>query len=239
MDLARHCQDVYTDDYFSMHDNIDMKSTGVQCFFLIENFKLLVVYRGSNEVVDWKMNFALTQTEYPKGSGCYVHSGFLIQWLSVMEIFRRKLTNLLQLHVPTGEIKEVILTGHSAGGQSSLATYACKDILTSFNIPVKNVTFASPRVGDLNFKRELESFADCTRIVLDRDIITRLPLNNYVHVGKPIQIRDNEILERETSNWEHIQWLFMGLKNFDFGLRDHLPFAYYAKIRRIVFDNSR
>ena len=236
--LAQHCLDAYTDDYLSMHEHIDNKETGVQCLFLTEEKQLIICYRGSDELSDWRWNIHMTQNEYPKGSGCYMHAGFLVQWVSVECEFKEKLRKLLELNVSTNEFEEIVFCGHSAGGQCCIAAYSCRKLLEEYNLPVKVITFASPRVGDMNFKNNLESFADCTRIVLDRDVVTRVPVFGYEHVGKPIQIRDDCILERETSTWEHFHWMVLGARKKDFGVLDHAPWNYYSKIRKWLFETG-
>lgn len=236
--LAQHCQDVYTDDYLSMHEHIDNKCTGVQCIFLKEEKQLIICYRGSDEASDWRWNFHMSQSEYPKGSGCYVHSGFLVQWISIENEFKEKLQNFLDSNVDTKEFEEIIFCGHSAGGQCCLAAYSCRLLLEMYKLPVKVITFASPRIGNINFKKELESFTECTRIVLDRDVVTRVPVFGYEHVGKPIQIRDDCILERETSTWEHFHWMVLGIRSKDFGIMDHTPWRYYGAIRKWLFENN-
>ncbi|CAM9528177.1 unnamed protein product, partial [Ectocarpus fasciculatus] len=181
--LVKHCQDAYSTEFFETHKHIENKCTGVQCVFMVENDQLIVCFRGSDSETDWRMNFLMSQTEYPAGSGCYVHSGFLVQWVSIEAQFKQMLQNFMDTR---GEgLREVVFCGHSAGGQC-----ACKKILDQRGLPVKAVTFGSPRLGDENFKQTVESSVDITRIVLDRDAITRVPVFGYQHVGKPIQIRD-------------------------------------------------
>lgn len=237
--LVKYCQDIYTDDHLSIHEHIDNKTTGVQCMFIMEDNRLIICYRGSNDSTDWRMNFHMSQSEYPCGSGCYVHSGFLVQWISIEKEFKEKLTSHLEKNKETGEIQEVVFCGHSAGsGQCCLAAYSCDEIIKSYGVPMKVVTFASPMMGDENFKEKLESLADCTRIVLDRDVITRVPFFGYIHVGKPIQIREDCILERETSMLEHIHWMILGARSSDIGINDHFVWNYYGAIKKWLHNNK-
>ena len=223
-----HCEDIYTDSYLSIQDSIVNDDTDMQCFFKIEDEKLFIVFRGSDSLMDWKMNFYMTQSEYPRGSDVWIHNGFLCQWLSIEKEFKEKLTSYLDSNIETKQFSEIVSCGHSSGnGHSLVSTYACKDIYLKYGIPVKVITFAGPKCGNIHFKNSIEEFADCTRIVLDRDAVTRVPLlYNYEHIGKPIQLRDDCILERDTSSLEHIHWLLLGLKHGDLGLLDHAPWNY-------------
>lgn len=199
--LAKICQDVYTADFLEMHRHINNEETGVQCVFVVEDNKLVVCFRGSDSLLtDWRLNFHMSQSEYPVGSGCLIHSGFVMQWVSVEQTFKQIMEDILG--DSTNVVESVVFCGHSAGAQCLVAAYATRELLKRFGLSGRAVTFGAPRVGNDKFKEEVESSMECDRIVLDRDVITRVPLFGYHHVGKPLQIRDDEILERDTSNLE-------------------------------------
>ena len=231
--LAKHSQDVYTTDFLEMHRHINNQDTGVQCVFFVEDHQLIMCFRGSDSLLtDWRMNFHMSQSEYPVGSGCYVHSGFLIQWLSIEQRFKDILGEMLE--DKEEEVKSVVFCGHSAGAQCLIAAYSTRELLKKFGLSGRAVTFGAPRVGNDKFKQELESSMECERIVLDRDVITRVPVFGYQHVGKPLQIRDDEVLERDTSNLEQIYWMLLGARHADVGIKDHFVWNYYAAIRRYL-----
>ena len=226
--VAELCQDVYNDDFLAINRHIDRKHTDTQCIFIVEDSKLIICFRGSDSTMDWIMNFHVTQTEYPTNSGCYVHSGFLIQWLSIKEEFE----NIVNEIIFKNDIHGVIFCGHSAGTISSLAGYSSIENLKEKNIPMTLITMGSPKFCNESTKKVMEENIDCTRIVLDRDVITRMPIfGEYCHVGKPIQIRDDCILERETTMMEHLHWLIINIP-FEFGITDHIVYNYYNSIRK-------
>lgn len=230
--LVKYCQKAYSQDYLEKHLNIQNETTGVQCFFVIDGHQLIICFRGSDSADDWRMNFHMSQSEYPKGSGCMVHSGFLVQWLSIEVTFREMLKKLLEDH--SKGVREVVFCGHSAGGQCVIAAYATRDILDKHSLAVKGFTFGSPRLGNKKFKETVEKYMDVTRIVLDRDVITRVPYLGYEHLGKPVQIRDDCVLERETSTLEHLHWMALGAKTADAGIRDHFISNYRRQICKWV-----
>ena len=232
--VAEICQDVYNDDFLAINKHIDRKHTDTQCIFIVEDSKLIICFRGSDSAMDWVMNFHVTQKEYPTGSGCYVHCGFLIQWLSIKEEFE----NIVNEIIFKNDIHDVIFCGHSAGTISSLAAYASIENMKEKNIPMVLVTLGSPRFCNESTKKVMEENIDCTRIVLDRDVITRFPVfGEYCHVGKPIQIRDDCILERETTMMEHLHWLITNI-SFEIGVVDHLVYNYYNSIRKWLSDEK-
>ena len=229
--LAKHCQDIYTTDFLEMHRHIDNQDTGVQCAFIVEGSQLIICFRGSDSLLtDWRMNFHMSQSEYPVGSGCFVHSGFLVQWVSIEKRFRQIMEEMLE--DSKDRVNSVVFCGHSAGAQCLIAAYSTRELIQKLGLTSRAVTFGAPRVGNDKFKEEIESSMECERIVLDRDVITRVPIFGYQHIGKPLQIRDEEVLERDTSNLEQIHWMLLGARNADLGIKDHFVWNYYAAIRR-------
>lgn len=98
------------------------------------------------------------------------------------------------------------------------------------------VTFGSPRLGNAAFKAQFEDNISCIRTVLDRDIVTRVPFwGGYEHVGKPVQIRDGEVLDRDTSNWEATKWLARRVMvNHEMGVNDHSMQRYCSYIENLL-----
>lgn len=232
--LAKHSQDVYTKDFLEMHRHINNESTGVQCALFVEADQLVICFRGSDSLLtDWRMNFHMSQIEYPLGSGCFLHSGFLAQWISIEQEFKKIMEEILE--DKKDEVKSVVFCGHSAGSaQCLIAAYSTRELIKKFGLSGRSVTFGSPRVGNDKFKKEMESSMECERIVLDRDVITRVPIFGYQHVGNPFQIRDDEVLERDTSNLEQIHWMLLGARYSDVGIKDHFVWNYYSAIRRYL-----
>jgi len=122
-----------------------------------------------------------------------------------------------------------------------LAAYILEPVITdTFSKKTKIVTFGSPRYCNDKFKEYIENKADCTRIVLDRDVITRapLPIFGYVHVGKPVQIREDCVIRRDTTTMESIHWMLLGLPRGDIGVRDHFINNYRDAISGWLIQND-
>lgn len=224
--LAKLCESVYDDDFMrSSESHVENNTTDTQCIMTSDlgNRKMVVCFRGSDSSTDWRMNFFTTLTEFPHKSGRYVHSGFLTQWMSIASEFESKFVEMMDRH--EGDIDEVVFCGHSAGTVSCLAAYEMEPILKEKypGTKVRIVTFGAPRMGNDKFRDHMEERAECTRIVLDRDVVTRVPFSvlGYKHIGKPLQIREDCILTRDTSFLEAVHWVLMGLPKADVGIRDH------------------
>lgn len=100
-----------------------------------------------------------------------------------------------------GEIADYIRTerpdcvhiiGHSLGG--ALANLAAVMISHEFGIPVKLYTFGAPRVGLLDFAKDLNSNGaiDHYRITHSHDPVTIVPVWPFVHAGNALQIAGSE-----------------------------------------------
>lgn len=229
LQAARLCQLVYDDDYLHKSERfVDVPSTDVQCSMSVDDGKLYIAFRGSDDKTDWSHNFNMNLVDYPAKSKTQLHAGFLVQWLSVREEVKSKVSEMLELNKG---IETVVFTGHSAG--SPPACLCAKELGLGLDVEVRVITFGSPRFSNKAFKEEFEKTQKCTRFVLDRDLVTRFPINfynGYTHVGSPLQLRGGHVLQRDTTNFETFQWFLLGIPNLDFGVRDHLISNYVEKL---------
>ncbi len=233
--LAKICESVYDDEFMrSSESHVENNTTDTQCIVSadLERRQMVVCFRGSDSATDWRMNFFTTLTEFPHKSKRYVHSGFLTQWMSIASEFEKKFVEMMDIHKEG--IDEVVFCGHSAGTVSCLAAYEMEPILKEkySGKKIRVVTFGAPRMGNDKFRDHMEERAECTRIVLDRDVITRVPFSmlGYKHIGNPVQIRKDRILARDTSPLEALHWMVMGIPRADVGVRDHFIQNYRVAI---------
>jgi len=159
---------------YTLHKKIDKH--GVQCYILKQNNVCVVVFRGSDEKIDWVNNFQarLIQTTYG-----YMHKGFKKLW--------DKISKELRDNIPSGSL--VYFTGHSLGGALAL--------ISSFYITHKQVvTFGSPMIIEKNYPPYLKPLH--IRVVNNNDIVPRLPSKKlgYTHIGKLFYLSySGELLE--------------------------------------------
>lgn len=136
---------------------------------------LVLAFRGTNGLDDWKINFRAYQRGfYDRGN---VHSGFQQAFLSIKD----ELLNLPVIHD-----YPVFITGHSLG--AALATL-CTAYLSNIGINLDACyTYGSPRVGNDEFAESL-SDNNIYRVINHCDIVTTVPFDlaviQYRHAGKP------------------------------------------------------
>ena len=233
--LANYCQNVYLDSYLeTAEEYVNRESTDVQCVIFKDtnDERLIVCFRGSDDLTDWRMNFNLSTSPYPSNSTREVHSGFLVQWLSVKDEVKEKIEKLIEKYGTT----KITFCGHSAGaGACCLATYDLGEDLMKKGQDVNVVSFGSPKICNQDFK---DYFNDkfkgkSTRIVLDMDAITIFPLGYHHVCDKLLHMTDEGIQRTEPSLWQRFTWFVSGIIKLDFGIRDHLIFNYTDQIKKI------
>lgn len=166
---------------------INDKDTDVQCFLIIKNYVLTIVFRGSDSEKDWKANFKYWKTTIPygnKNSNIRVHSGFISTYKS--KNVRKKIHKYV-----TEDVKKIVLTGHSYG--AALAILCGVDL--QYNFPQKDfevVVFGCPRVGNRAFKKSYDlRIFKTLRIENPGDIVTKVPFSflGYRHVGIKLKLK--------------------------------------------------
>lgn len=122
-----------------------------------------------------------------------VHKGFQEQYESLRETVRNKSAKLLIQFSPP----EIVITGHSLGG--ALATLCGLDLtlkpISLPTVPIKVVTFGSPKVGDGEFVKLFNrSVVNCFRLRVKYDPFPQLPPSlpglRYEHVGQDVILKE-------------------------------------------------
>lgn len=161
-----------------------------------------ILFRGTESVSEWVGDSRFLQVKFRKGWG-RVHKGFR----QIYQSCSAELFEILESLSP--DIECLYIAGHSLG--AAVSTLACVDIAaqTRFNKPI-HYTFASPRVGSLEFvTRFTENFPQSYRFLNTEDIVITEPkaamigkLCQYAHVGIPLafshhggSLKDNHLLE--------------------------------------------
>lgn len=155
---------------------IDFPDTNTQAIAVGDDEKIIIAFRGTENLDDWKTNINLAKAVWKVGM---VHAGFYHSIQSVWPTAIARLESLRTKNQP------IWLTGHSLGG--ALATLACATIdneLPDYEI-AGIYTFGQPRVGDGIFtkfcdERTKERFF---RVVNNNDIVPRIPRFQYMHSG--------------------------------------------------------
>lgn len=204
---ARKCMNIYIDDGENgeySEASIYHEPTNVQSTISVDGDTVFICFRGTTDLSDWKNNLSLGMHEYPYGSKRKFHSGFLLKWTSVKNEVLTKLDEIIyKKRGKNVHIKNIVFTGHSSAGCISvIASYDCIDILKKkYGIKPKAITFGSPRCCNNEFKNYVNHNMECTRFIMEDDIVPRLPMPwiiaGYHHVGKGIHLDEECSLEKK------------------------------------------
>jgi hypothetical protein len=146
--------------------------------------RISVIFRGSNQAVDWLHDFMICKKDLDDGKK--VHLGF---WKTLMkenlyEKLKKELKENIEEHTDYG----VYISGHSLGG--GLAT------LFGYLFGLENekkltiISFASPRVGNQEWSNKFNTMNNIRhyRVVNEKDVVTAMPYVGFYHCGNEIKI---------------------------------------------------
>jgi triacylglycerol lipase len=169
---------------FSQVRFFPVKTELPEAYLMADAEKIIVVFRGSDSICDWRNNLDFDLVGGPLGGK--VHEGFD---RLLTPLWRDIQQEIITLKAAAREQKQSLslwFTGHSRG--AAIATLAVAK-LREKDHPVHGLyTFGSPRMGDRDFARRfnIDMEQRTFRIVNQEDIVTRLPPRRlgYSHVGQ-------------------------------------------------------
>lgn len=192
MVLSELCERVYDDNPVRDASKEKFISAAATQVLVVElDDYIAVVFRGTDELMDWKTNLGLGLVPFRDHGR--VHAGFYDAAFRV----KYKLINELKFYD-----KPIVCTGHSAGGAQAVIFAVMVDGL----LKVKAVTtFGQPRVGDAEFINYASAKFEYTRVTNQCDVVCNSPPNygwfgGYVHAGKELVFNKDGYLMPETSN---------------------------------------
>lgn len=208
---------------------IDDKKTDLQVGITKSgtNKRICVVFRGSESRSDWYYDLMITKHRLSRN--IYVHSGFHSQ-LHINKNFE-KISECVKQLLADHPDYTLYVTGHSLG--AALATLYGYQLSKIINHNVVIVSFASPRVGNYDFKDDFNKQKNLThyRVTNNRDIITATPMVNYHHVGINICLYNNSY--EMFDNYEYRWWKY-SLFNC-WSVKDHNIDLYYERLKKHVW----
>ncbi len=200
--------------------------------------KVVVAFHGTESTNDWISNLRAGMVPGQQiGYSGNVHAGFLSDYLSVQAEIKRKILEYAEANNMSASDLEITFTGHSKGGAA--ATVAAADFIQDEDLglggrksvqnevddgfltiettdasnrgnKVKLVTFASPRVFDLDFAQQMNDDlgkGNHIRFGVYSDVVPAVPFGwaqGYKHTGtyipmSPLQhLRHNELVAKIT-----------------------------------------
>ena len=200
-----------------------------------EQERISVIFRGSESLIDWYYNFNFFKHNLK--DNIWVHSGFFNQLFS-NNTYQDLIREIEDLNKKFPNFS-IYVSGHSLGGAlSTLFGY-----LLSHEID-KNITifsFASPRVGNYNWKESFESKHNLIhyRITNDYDIVSAIPNINYYHVGNNIRLLENSIVTKKKKKyyWYQIDfWIDYYYESIlrCWSIAEHNCETYYSRIKKYI-----
>jgi triacylglycerol lipase len=179
--------------------------------------RLCVVFRGSEEPRDWYHNAQFRKRRIEQNN-VYVHQGFYKQLYDNGNY--DKISKLLSDEIKKNPDFEVYILGHSLG--ASLSTLFGYIYSKETDHLITILSFASPRVGNLKFKKEFQKRSNLIhyRFTNKRDIVPALPILRYHHTGYHIHM-DGEMFKKGRGNSLLTSW----------SIQDHNIKSYYDNLK--------
>lgn len=160
-------------------------------FIATANNNIYVVFRGTKTIDEW-----ISDADFPFVPYTFVSNGGMTE-MGFTDIYETLgVADEVNMIASMGDYDNVYITGHSLG--AALAGVSMPDIAvnTDFSDPVL-YSFASPRVGDSDYKSRYDGFdVESWRVFNTNDEVPKLPptLLGYTHVntgfpitfGKPV-----------------------------------------------------
>jgi triacylglycerol lipase len=212
-----------------------LEQGNTQAYIMANDQRVVLVFRGTEPTSpkDW-----LTNTKLPlrEALGGRVHGGFWQDWRNVADLVVEQVRRLRDRN------QELWITGHSLGG--ALSVLAALTLVTQDQSVNGVYTFGAPRIGDLDFSNNYNSYlqAQTLRLVNHRDMVPRVPPLQwgYQHVGQMIYFNQQGQLQQSSQFWEDMLETMRGMdyKTLGDAVRDHDMHAYRACIAQNAIGDS-
>jgi predicted lipase len=177
--------------------------------------ELVAVIRGTETILEWLHDFAFLFVPNPiHAGGGMTEDGFTAIYRSLRagkDPNAPAAIAAIETLVGGGNIQWVTVAGHSLG--AALATLLGLDVGLHAEAKSTQVyTYASPRVGELMFQHTYNSVVPNTYRLHNRaDLVPKVPLFPYVHVGSDIElVPPYEAIQATISCWHSLDtylWL--------------------------------
>jgi hypothetical protein len=206
----------------------------VQAFLAVNKDEFAVLaFRGTANNEDWGINLDAVLVPLPGYPDVWIHCGF---W-EAFTAQRDKIETALALHVP--DDLGLYICGHSLGGALAQIASAVfeRDTLAAC------YTFGSPRVGTMDFDRQVK--CPHYRLVNHWDLVPGVPpplLRGYQHTGDPrllVGAEPKEALRRDRWPWAWLAAQVWALATWPvrgrfFSIDDHMIWNYRTYLEKVA-----
>ena len=152
---------------------IHLGKNGLVYGLFLDKYKTCyLVFKGSTTFSDFFQDSKITLVKIKNIDG-KVHKGFSEMMVNNYDDIKINLQSFCNYN----SVRKIYVTGHSLGG--ALSTIFYKIHKDSSDIFIKHVTFGSPRIGNKEFCKNIDSI----RVVNKADFVTMIPFSfNYLHI---------------------------------------------------------
>jgi len=199
-DLAELSKLAYSDEsnirsYLEKYqvEYIEDAKTDTQCFTVVDDNSLIIVFRGTSNFEDWLTNLKFDKTHFNFNQ----HAGFYEAYQSVQS----KIFNI----VNKNKSKNIFVAGHSLGG--ALATLCAVDLHLLLQTHITACyTFGAPRTYDKASAKFIDGNMGSRihNVVNNNDIVTHAPPEamDFSHIGGRAYFEENGTLHvSEVFSW--------------------------------------
>lgn len=173
IEALEYCAKAYNDDLDGWTP-IYNRDTDTQLIWKVKKGELYIVYRGTESIKDWMIDFLFLPIFH--GVDCGIHSGAMIAYESVIN------DNDLQSEIVQAE--HITVAGYSLGG--ALAIVTAHELACKVSTKITCITFGAYRVYTHISKaltEFLKSAVNYLNYVNGGDIVTKLPPWNKKNPG--------------------------------------------------------
>lgn len=204
-------------------------SRGLGCLLSLNHIRntITLTFKGTDDLIDMFYNLQTIKHSIIPHDLSRIHNGF-IRILSGDNIHDDILSEIKNLsdNYPNYEI---FITGHSLGGSLSIVfSYFIHDKVDKH---INVITFGCTKIGNYHFSLNYNNIKNINlvRVCNKKDMITSLPIVNYYHVGKVIQLNDNDITKYHSSNSSYLNDFIIFKRSFEC----HYSKNYYLNLERL------
>lgn len=213
---------------------VDDKKYDGQCYIFIYNDRIVIAFRGTTSLKDWKSDFNTKQVSsemFGEDKKIKLHSGFNNQY--------NELKHTIHSIIIQYRYLPVHITGHSLGG--ALACLCAMDLKLNFNCDVSVVTFGSPRVGNKAFVEKYNKvIRNSFRVKNYGDPITHFPMRTcYNHIHKSICIKEGALF-KDTNYKKFLKrlWMFLVRLDLDKIISNHSLNLYRTNVNKMYLSEQ-
>lgn len=168
----------------------------IHAYMWICDMKIYLAFHSSRDLRSDLVPISLRRGQQSIKQDVHVHMGYQEQFLSLEHHLFRD----LQKQEQTKGFLDLNIMGHGFGGAvATLAAFHFSKVYSKINrsIRVNCYTFGAPRVGNKKFTDDFKiNVNESMRFEIPGDLLPKTPTIGYLHVGKKILLKKDQIAKK-------------------------------------------